>query len=194
MDSVDQLLAQLKAEQEPPRSPAAVSPSKANDRSAVPPAQSLDNLLHQLTDDTQRSVRKTLSQSPSAFHSTRAAADVPAHHQLLSDLKTHYVNQDQAEVAKQQEELQAAEQQRQQQAQEQQRQQQAKQRRLEQLQAKRRAELIEPATEWLQRLNPRSEEGRWFEEFACGYDSRLEAAIDYLEALQSVGDESIGKA
>ena len=170
MDSVDRLLAQLKAEQEPPRS--------------------LDNLLSQLADDAQRSVRRTLSQKPLVSQPALPSPQSLAHHQLLSDLKSHYENQDQLELAQQQQDRQVAEQQRQQQEREQQRQQQEKQRRLDQLQAKRRAELIEPATEWLKRLNPRSEEGRWFEEFACGYDSRLEAAIDYLEALQSVGHSS----
>jgi hypothetical protein len=58
--------------------------------------------------------------------------------------------------------------------------------RLEQLRARRREELSSIAQEWLAKLSAKSEEGRWFEEFACNYESRLEAAIDYLEALQEV--------
>lgn len=69
---------------------------------------------------------------------------------------------------------------------EQQRQAQQKQRRLEQLKQQRRAELTEKATQWLRELDPKSSEGRWFEEFSCNYESRLEAAIDYLEALHDV--------
>jgi hypothetical protein len=62
----------------------------------------------------------------------------------------------------------------------------ARQHRLQRLKAQRRQELVKPAKQWLRQLNSRSTEGRWFDEFACNYDSRLEAAIDYLEALTEV--------
>jgi hypothetical protein len=39
------------------------------------------------------------------------------------------------------------------------------------------------AQKWLDNLEPYSEEGLWFEDFARSYSSRLEAAIDYLQAL-----------
>lgn len=67
---------------------------------------------------------------------------------------------------------------------------QQKQQRLEQLNQQRRAELAEQAAQWLKSLRPKSSEGRWFEEFACHYSSRLEAAIDYLEALQDITPSS----
>ena len=58
----------------------------------------------------------------------------------------------------------------------------------EELRAKRRkAALKEEAKKWLTKLNPKSEEGRWFEEFAYGYENRLQAAIDYLEAMRETG-------
>jgi hypothetical protein len=41
------------------------------------------------------------------------------------------------------------------------------------------------AHRWLQHIKPSTEEGLWFEEFALHYSSRLEAAIDYLAALQN---------
>jgi hypothetical protein len=63
-----------------------------------------------------------------------------------------------------------------------------KQQQLEQLKQQRRAELSHTAQQWLNKLPPQSEEGRWFAEFACNYASQLEAAIDYLEALQEVND------
>jgi hypothetical protein len=106
---------------------------------------------------------------------------------LLANLKSHYQKQDQAEVLRRQHELQENERRRQQQERQRQRQEQEKQHRLEALRQQRRAELAGKAQKWLKQLNPKSEEGRWFDEFACGYESRLEAAIDYLEALQSVG-------
>jgi hypothetical protein len=53
---------------------------------------------------------------------------------------------------------------------------------------KRRQQALEQkARLWLSKLNPQSEEGRWFEEFAYSYDSRVKAAMDYLEALKDVG-------
>lgn len=40
------------------------------------------------------------------------------------------------------------------------------------------------AQTWLKQLDPLSNEGMWFTEFADGYESRLDAAIDYLMALE----------
>lgn len=51
-----------------------------------------------------------------------------------------------------------------------------KQRRLKQLTQK--------AQQWLKTLDPYSPEGMWFNEFAHPYDSRLTAAMEYLEALE----------
>lgn len=50
---------------------------------------------------------------------------------------------------------------------------------------RRRKQLTLKAKEWLKNLDPTSDEGFWFEEFAYSYESKLEAAIDYLEALES---------
>ena len=52
---------------------------------------------------------------------------------------------------------------------------------------RRKAALKEKAQKWLQNLNPRTEEGRWFEEFSYSYESKLKAAIDYLEAMEETG-------
>ncbi len=60
------------------------------------------------------------------------------------------------------------------------------------LRQQRRTALVTQAQQWLQQLNPSTEEGRWFEDFACSYESPLEAAIDYLEALQDVMRSSKG--
>ncbi|MGD1912314.1 MAG: salt stress protein, Slr1339 family [Rivularia sp. (in: cyanobacteria)] len=37
------------------------------------------------------------------------------------------------------------------------------------------------AKEWLEKLEPLSQEGLWFESFAQNYPSKLEAAIEYLQ-------------
>jgi len=58
----------------------------------------------------------------------------------------------------------------------------------EELREKRRKEALrETAKEWLKNLNPRSEEGKWFEEFSYSYEDKLKAAIDYLEAMRESG-------
>ncbi|MGC1393851.1 MAG: hypothetical protein WA828_06180, partial [Coleofasciculaceae cyanobacterium] len=55
---------------------------------------------------------------------------------------------------------------------------------LQQREKQRKEALTKEATEWLKNLNFSSEEGLWFEEFAYSYPSKLEAAIDYLQALR----------
>jgi hypothetical protein len=58
---------------------------------------------------------------------------------------------------------------------------------LEELKKQRkRNALTQKAQEWLKNLDPTSDEGLWFEEFSYAYESKLEAAIDYLEALGEV--------
>lgn len=53
--------------------------------------------------------------------------------------------------------------------------------RQEQLKAKKLDELKKQANLWLAKLDPLSSEGLWFERFAQGYPSKLEAAIEYLQ-------------
>lgn len=52
----------------------------------------------------------------------------------------------------------------------------------EQLKAKQLEGLKTQAQEWLNKLEPLSPEGLWFESFAKSYNSQLEAAIEYLQA------------
>jgi hypothetical protein len=87
---------------------------------------------------------------------------------LITELKSEFESQEQAEAQKKQQQL----------FEEQQRQEQLKQ---QQQQA-----LKQEAEVWLKQLKPRSTEGLWFEEFAQGYPSKLEAAIVYLQALKEV--------
>ncbi len=47
-----------------------------------------------------------------------------------------------------------------------------------------RKQLTLQAELWLKNLDPYSDEGFWFEQFAHSYPSKLEAAIEYLKALQ----------
>lgn len=58
----------------------------------------------------------------------------------------------------------------------------------EELRERRRKEALrEKARQWLKNLNSNSEEGRWFEEFSYSYEDKLQAAIDYLEAMRETG-------
>lgn len=53
--------------------------------------------------------------------------------------------------------------------------------RQEQLKEKEIEALKNQAQEWLEKLEPLSQEGLWFESFAQNYPSKLEAAIEYLQ-------------
>ncbi len=69
---------------------------------------------------------------------------------------------------------------------EQQKQQEIEQERLrrEKNQAKQLEALKAQAQQWLEKLEPLSTEGMWFETFAQNYPSKLEAAIEYLSSEQ----------
>ncbi|AFZ24670.1 hypothetical protein Cylst_2453 [Cylindrospermum stagnale PCC 7417] len=83
---------------------------------------------------------------------------------LLAEVQADIAEQDAAEELRKQQEL-AAEKVRQ-----------------EQLKAKQLEALRKPAKEWLAKLDPLSSEGLWFESFAKGFPSKLEAAIEYLQS------------
>ncbi|MBW4508971.1 MAG: hypothetical protein KME64_21005 [Scytonematopsis contorta HA4267-MV1] len=51
----------------------------------------------------------------------------------------------------------------------------------EQIKAEKLAELKNLAKDWLEKLDPFSPEGLWFENFAQKYSDKLEAAIEYLQ-------------
>jgi septal ring factor EnvC (AmiA/AmiB activator) len=191
MDAIDKLLANLNANSDNPAVPAtppAAMPNHSPDPTPTP--NSLDDLLAQLADETKQSVRAHLSKQVPAANPIAPSPTTPAdlnfmdslarspEATLLAQLKSEYAERDRAAAQQHQQQLQAAERQRQQQEHE-------KQHRLEQLRQQRRAELAKQAEAWLNQLDRHSDEGLWFEEFACGYESLLEAAIDYLEALQA---------
>lgn len=83
---------------------------------------------------------------------------------LLAEVQADFVAQDVADELRKQQEL------------EQKRIQQ------EQIKAKQLAGLKSQAKDWLAKLDPLSTEGLWFESFAQGYPSKLEAAIEYLQS------------
>ncbi|MCT7949191.1 hypothetical protein NG798_05270 [Ancylothrix sp. C2] len=137
MESIDDLLAELKAEYQPEKPPA-------------------------LPKQAQKPVIPQIPTVP-----VKTSAGKPSQTDfLLQQIKAEYEEQEKAEELKKQEEI---------------KQEQIKQ---QQLIAQQKKGLKKPAEEWLKKLDPLSEEGLWFEEFAYKYPSKLEAAIDYLQALQ----------
>ncbi|MBE9041611.1 hypothetical protein IQ235_12555 [Oscillatoriales cyanobacterium LEGE 11467] len=138
MESIDDLLAQVKAEY--------------GDR-----AEERDRTVKQ----QQRQQSPPSTPAPPSPHPSAANVD-----RSIAELRGEYQQRDRLEAQKQQErEAQVRRQQ------EQQRQQQ-------------RQALRQVAQTWLKNLDRYSGEGLWFTEFAQGYPSQLEAAIDYLEALK----------
>lgn len=85
---------------------------------------------------------------------------------FLSQIKAEFAEQEKAEELKRQEQI---------------KEEKIRQERIKQQQ---KQALTKEAEAWLKKLNPRSAEGLWFEEFAYSYPSKLEAAIDYLQALK----------
>ena len=157
MESIDDLLAQLKAEYQ-------------EKELGIQPKQ---QPLLQEEELSSASPISSTSQSPSSQNNFLSSADET----LLAEVRAEFEEKERTEKL-----------QKQQQQQEEQRikeqQQREEQLRAEQRRQRKREALKQEATEWLKNLNPRSEEGRWFEEFSYSYPSKLEAAIDYLDALR----------
>ncbi|WP_017316011.1 salt stress protein, Slr1339 family [Mastigocladopsis repens] len=128
MDSMDKLLAELKAEYEEQKPE-----------------------LHSPQPTSAKPVSKPPSKSESLIDS------------LLAEVKADFEQQDLAEKLQRQQELEQ------------------EQIRQEQLKAKKLEALKNQAKDWLAKLDPLSSEGLWFERFAEGYPSKLEATIEYLQ-------------
>lgn len=128
MDSLDKLLAELKAEYEEQK-----------------PQQ------YQLKANSIKPVSKMEKKSNSLIDN------------LLAEVKADFEQKDLAEKLQKQQE------------------QEQERIRQEQIQAKKLEELKKQAEDWLAKLDPLSLEGLWFERFAEGYPSKLEAAIEYLQ-------------
>jgi len=131
MDSIDKLLAQLKAEYDPVKS-------------APTPQQPQQNVIPPF-------IQTSPSKSESIIDN------------ILAEVKADVEAQAAAEELERQQELE----------QERIRQEKIKAQQLEVLQKQ--------AQEWLEKLDPFSPEGLWFERFAEAYPSKLAAAVEYLQ-------------
>lgn len=133
------------------------SPTPPTKNNPSPSSSPLDHLLHNVKQELEHQKPTT----PSSVG--KITYDTP--NPLLEQLK---------------QELSQEEKQRQQQQQEEEK---AQKLRLDQQRQQQKKALEAKATQWLKQLNPNSEEGLWFEEFAYSYESKLVAAIDYLQAM-----------
>ncbi|MEQ9480763.1 salt stress protein, Slr1339 family [Coleofasciculus sp. F4-SAH-05] len=107
---------------------------------------------------TNSSMYQPISSSPSSRS--------PAEDSMLSELKAEFEEKECEAQRKRQQ------------------QQQKEELKAKQREQRKREALKQQAQEWLNNLKPHSEEGLWFEEFAYSYSSKLEAAMDYLQALR----------
>lgn len=160
MESLDDLLAQVKAEYQ--------GQGQAKPLKQKP-------LFQEEEFKSPLPVSSTYQPQPEAQNWVSAADD-----NLLAQVKAEFEEQQRAEELKRQEQLREEQLRKEQQLRE-------EQLRTEQRRQREREALTQEATEWLKNLSPRSEEGLWFEEFAYSYPSKLEAAIDYLQALRETG-------
>lgn len=156
MESIDDLLAQVKAEYQ--EKDEGIKPKK------MP-----------LFDEEEFKSSSTAAPNYQSPSQQNWVASAEKH--LLSEVKAEFEEQQRAQELKHQQELREEQLRKEQELREQ-------QLRAEQRKQRQREALTQEATEWLKKLNPRSEEGMWFEDFSYSYPSKLEAAIDYLQALR----------
>lgn len=157
MESIDDLLAQVKAEYQ-------------EKETEVPPKQ--QPLFQEEEFQSLPQMSSTYQSQPSPSNLVTSAEE-----SLLAEVRAEVEERERAEKLEKQQQLKAEQQRKEQQQRE-------EQLRIQQREKRRREALVQEAKEWLKNLNPRSEEGLWFEEFSYSYPSKLEAAIDYLQALR----------
>ncbi len=153
MESIDDLLAQVKAEYQGKQ---VQKPKK------VP-----------LFEEELNSAEVFINQSKPSSKNWNS----PAEESLLAQVKTEFAEKQRTEELKNQQKIREEAIKKEQEIQE-------EQIKVEQREKRKRELLTQEAFEWLKTLNTRSDEGRWFEEFSCSYSSKLEAAIEYLQALK----------
>ncbi len=197
-NEMDELLSELKAEyQSEKRKPAEgrdPKPTRAKSQSTPPPAtpSPADDAAESAMFDELLADVKTEAEREEPRPTARKAGDCPSdasranrsnsasdrtqpsnHHQFYEQLKQQQQARERAAQKQQEEQQREAEI--------------AAKKKAEHRALRRRAALTEKARHWLQNLDLNSEEGKWFEEFSYSYDSQLEAAVDYLEAMRESG-------
>lgn len=186
MSELDELLARVKAEYQKKKERPEIAPpvkTPSSDRKS----STLDRLLAEAK--AQFESEKNIEVSPVDRKEKASVTD-----DLITDVKTRFAlkqtqppqNPESSRVIANLQELQARYRQKQQADLEQNRIQQLKDIQIQEERRVRRQQALElRAREWLKQLDPHSDEGFWFEQFANSYDSKLQAAIEYLEALET---------
>ncbi len=187
-NNMDDLLAQLKNEFEP-KQQATPKENKAQPPQSTSKA-SMEEMLSQLREELESGrnrPNRTPSKAPTPVKSNQNMRNSAKYRERLNALiDADYQKQAEKREAKlaeikRQEEARIAEQKRRQQEL-------IEAQKREELRERRRKEALkEKAAQWLKNLNPRSEEGKWFEEFSYSYEDKLQAATDYLEAMRETG-------
>lgn len=187
-DSIDDLLAQIKASNASPNKdaagsmqpPAPIAPG-ANPMPNPTDAGAADNLDHLLAkiDGQEASPTSPTSKLPISKLPTSNPVQTPdrlldaekrlppastkdSTDDLLTEIKAIYQEYDRAEDLKTQQQRQEEQQQQ------------------VMLKRQRQVAIVKKAEAWLKTLDAKSSEAAWFEEFASKYASRIEAAVDYL--------------
>ncbi len=165
MESIDRLLAELKAEYQE-------SQKKFTDLKAEQIAQ------------PEPSLEATAVPSGQAIVTSSKNLDFGTFDSDLAQIKAEYEKQDQAqEVAKQERLLAEDETQNKTQEIVKQEQQQVETVVQQEVPVKTHREKVRQAQVWLKNLSKDSDERYWFDQFAFKYSSRIDAAIDYLQVV-----------
>lgn len=188
--NMDDLLAQLKNEFEPqPRAtpPTPKSPTSELNSPPSTPQVSIEDMLAELGKELEFGSRPNRDSKPLPNAARPKQENAAQNRQRLNAL----IDQDyQRQAAKREAKLAEIKRQSAARIAEQQRRQQELlelQQREAKREQRRKEALKEQAKQWLKNLNPRSEEGKWFEEFSYSYDDKIQAASDYLEAMRETG-------
>ena len=126
----------------------------------------LDKLLSQIKAEYENEQTQQQLQKPNIFSSLSPTEpnSSPLIDNMLAEVQADFAAQDaELELRKQQQLEQAR-------------------LRQEQIQARQREAIKQQAQNWLEKLDPFSPEGLWFERFAQNYPSKLAAAIEYLQS------------
>jgi hypothetical protein len=166
MDPIDKLLAEVQAEYQEPKT--------SNRPQNLPNLPNLQNLLEKpIEKPIEKAIGKpmgkptqSLPKATTSFTSDRGLDN------LLGQVKSEFDQTDRFEAEKRAAEL---------------KQEALKQ---EQIRQAKQAQLRGQAGEWLKSLDPLSDEGFWFEQFAEKYPTRLDAAIAYLEVIPASNPDS----
>ena len=202
--NMDDLLSQLKSEFEPERQQQKASHPPNRKTPQSPSSGSMDEMLDELRQELEsgrgraNSDRNAAAKPTSAKTSRQSVKDAAKARELLNALidtdyrrQAHKREQQRAEIKRQQEAKLAVVKRREEErlAEEKRRQQDLLeiQQREERRERRRQEALREDAKQWLLKLDPRSEEGKWFKEFSYSYENKLQAAMDYLEAMRETG-------